>query len=97
MPEHWGQGLMQACLPTILRFALGTLGAHRIHADVEPENPASARLLERLGFVLEGTLRDVEYKDGHFLSLHQYSLLTTDPAARGLLTDDIPTVRPSWA
>ena len=23
MPEHWGRGLMQDCLPTILRFALG--------------------------------------------------------------------------
>lgn len=95
MPAHWGRGLMQACLPTILNFALGTLGVHRIHADVEPENSASARLLERLGFLLEGTLRDVEYKNGGFLSLHQYSMLATDPAARVLLADDTPTLRPS--
>lgn len=95
MPEHWGRGLMQDCLPTILRFALGTLDVHRIHADVEPENPASGRLLERLGFVLEGTLRDVEYKNGRFLSLHQYSLLATDQAARALLADDTPTLRPA--
>ncbi|MGX5725994.1 GNAT family N-acetyltransferase [Metapseudomonas otitidis] len=95
MPEHWSQGLMQACLPTILRFALATLSVHRIHADVEPENPASARLLERLGFVLEGTLRDVECKDGRFLSLHQYSLLATDPAGRALLADASPVLRPA--
>ncbi|MDZ3826813.1 GNAT family N-acetyltransferase [Pseudomonas monsensis] len=95
MPEYWGQGLMQACLPTIIRFALGTLGVHRIHADVEPENPASSRLLERLGFVFEGTLRELEYKHERFLSLHQYSLLATDPAGRALLADDTPILRPS--
>ena len=95
MPEYWGQGLMQACLPAILRFALSSLGVHRIHADVEPENPASAGLLERLGFVFEGTLRELEYKDERFLSLHQYSLLATDPAARALLTADTPILRPS--
>lgn len=95
MPEYWGRGLMQACLPTILRFAIGALGVHRVHADVEPENPASARVLERIGFVFEGTQRDAEYKNGRFLSLHQYSLLATDPAARTLLQDDSLTLRPS--
>jgi len=97
MPEHWGRGLMQECLSAILRFALSSLGVHRIHADVEPENPASARLLERIGFVFEGTLRDVEYKDGRFLSLHQYSLLATDPAGRALQEDNTPILRPSRA
>jgi len=88
---------MQECLSAILRFALSSLGVHRIHADVEPENPASARLLERIGFVFEGTLRDVEYKDGRFLSLHQYSLLATDPAGRALQEDNTPILRPSRA
>lgn len=97
MPEHWGRGLMQECLPTILRFALSSLGVHRIHADVEPENPASTRLLKRIGFVFEGTLRDVEYKDGRFLSLQQYSLLATDPAGRALQEDNTPILRPSRA
>ena len=89
MPEYWGKGLMQASLSAILRFALGTLSVHRIHADVEPENHASAQLLERSGFVLEGTLRDVEYKDGRFLSLRQYSMLATDPAAQALLANGL--------
>ncbi len=97
MPQHWGRGLMQECLAAILRFALSLLGVHRIHADVEPENPASTRLLERIGFVFEGTLRDVEYKGGRFLSLHQYSLLATDPAGRALLEDNTPILRPSRA
>ena len=42
-------------------------------------------MAETLGFSRDGTLRDVEYKDGRYLSLHQYSLLATDQAARALL------------
>jgi len=61
------------------------MGVHRIHLDIEPENTASWRLAEKLGFSRDGTLRDVEFKDGRYLSLHQYSLLATDQAARSLL------------
>lgn len=85
MPEYWGQGLLQQCLPTILRHAFSTMRVHRIHAEVEPENIASWRLLERLGFQPEGTLRDVELKGESFLSLHQYSLLSTDERAVSML------------
>lgn len=85
LPHHWQRGLMQQALPHILRHALTSMGVHRIHLDIEPENVASWRLAERLGFSFEGTLRDVEYKGGRYLSLHQYSLLATDQAARVLL------------
>ena len=60
------------------------MAVHRIHADVEPENIASSALLRHLGFVHEGTLRDVERKDGKFLSLEQYGLVSSDPAAIAL-------------
>ncbi|WNW09792.1 GNAT family protein [Pseudomonas sp. DTU_2021_1001937_2_SI_NGA_ILE_001] len=81
LPHAWGQGLMRRALPVILVHALQTMGVHRVHADVEPENLPSVKLLQALGFTLEGTLRDVECKAGSFLSLHQFSLLASDPAA----------------
>lgn len=84
LPSYWGQGIMQKALPSILRHAFLHLNVHRIHADVEPENPASSNLLRKLGFVHEGTLRDVECKDGGHVSLHQFSLLATDPSALAL-------------
>ncbi|MBA1194091.1 GNAT family N-acetyltransferase [Pseudomonas entomophila] len=82
MPEHWRKGLLSEALPWILQYAFDHLQIHRVHADVEPENTASCALLRKVGFQLEGTLRDVEIKDGRFLSLHQYSLLASDPAAQ---------------
>ncbi|MPQ85456.1 GNAT family N-acetyltransferase [Pseudomonas sp. MAFF 730085] len=81
MPEHWRKGLLTEALPAVIRYGLCDMGLHRIHADVEPDNEPSCALLTKFGFHLEGTLRDVELKDGRFLSLHQYSLLSSDAAA----------------
>ena len=78
LPEFWRRGILSEALPGVLRHAFESLGIHRIHADVEPENIASWTLLQKIGFQREGTLRDVELKDGKFLSLHQYGLLATD-------------------
>lgn len=68
-----------------MRYAFESMNVHRIHVDIEPENIASCRLVEKLGFTHEGTLRDVECKNGRYLSRHQYSLLASDHAARALL------------
>jgi [ribosomal protein S5]-alanine N-acetyltransferase len=54
----WGQGLMHEALLEVLRYAFEDLDLHRIEADIDPRNTASARSLERLGFVREGLLRD---------------------------------------
>jgi ribosomal-protein-alanine N-acetyltransferase len=85
LPDYWRRGIMQRGLPHILRYAFVHMNIHRVHADVEPENLASFQLLRKLGFVYEGTLRDVEYKGGRYLSLHQLSLIKTDPGAVALV------------
>ncbi|WP_241195371.1 GNAT family N-acetyltransferase [Pseudomonas orientalis] len=86
MPEHWRKGLLTEALPAVIRYGLRDMGLHRIHADVEPDNKPSCALLTKFGFHLEGTLRDVELKDGKFLSLHQYGLLASDAATSRFLT-----------
>jgi len=54
----WGRGYMTAALPAVLEFALGRLGLHRVFADTDPRNAPSIRVLERLGFLREGLLRE---------------------------------------
>lgn len=56
--EHWGQGFMHEALVAVVDYAFGPLGARRLEADTDPENVASMRALERLGFTREGTLRE---------------------------------------
>jgi RimJ/RimL family protein N-acetyltransferase len=55
---YWGQGFMHEALQTLLTFAFEDLSLHRLEADIDPRNAASARSLERLGFVWEGHLRE---------------------------------------
>jgi ribosomal-protein-alanine N-acetyltransferase len=55
---HWGQGYMQEALQTLLGFAFMDLDLHRLEADVDPRNAASAAALKRLGFIQEGLLRE---------------------------------------
>ena len=78
---HWGRGIMREALPAVLRFAFHTLGMHRIQADVDPRNSASARALEALGFRLEGHLRECYFMAGEIQDAHIYGLLRTDAPA----------------
>lgn len=55
---HWGRGYMADALPAVITFAFERLGLHRLHADTDPRNAASIRVLERLGFRREGALRE---------------------------------------
>ena len=55
---YWGSGYMQEALKALLRYAFQTLDLNRLEADIDPRNLASASVLERLGFVKEGLLRE---------------------------------------
>ena len=56
--EYWGRGYMYEALTGLVGFAFGTLGMRRLEADIDPRNPRSLKLLERLGFRREGLLRE---------------------------------------
>jgi len=52
-----GRGYMTEALTAVLPYAFGELGAEVLSARVFTANRASVRLLEKLGFTHEGTLR----------------------------------------
>ena len=78
LPEHWGKGISSEALGRVLDHAFHTPGLHRVTAEVEPENSASARVLLKHGFRHEGTLRECERKDGRWISLDLYAKLAPD-------------------
>ena len=53
-PRYWGKGLTTAAVRELLAAGFGALGLHRIYACCVPENPASARVLEKAGMRQEG-------------------------------------------
>ena len=58
--HYWGKGLAQEACRALIKEAF-TNGVHRIHAECDPENTASWRLLERLGFTREGHMKQNVY------------------------------------
>jgi [ribosomal protein S5]-alanine N-acetyltransferase len=56
LPYFWNQGLSSEAVGLALEFVLGSLELKHIEAYVVEQNPASIRVLEKLGFVLEGRL-----------------------------------------
>jgi len=82
-PAFWGLGYAQEAVRTLLGFgfadkARGGLGLHRVEADIDPDNEASARLLTRLGFSLEGRLRERWIVGGVVSDSAIYGLLQRD-------------------
>lgn len=53
----WGQGYATEAARAVLTWGFETLDLNRVQAEVDTRNAASARVLEKLGFVREGTLR----------------------------------------
>lgn len=76
--SHWGRGLAQEALRLVLDHAFDTLVLRRIEADIDPRNGGSCKLVERMGFVREGLLRDRWQVDGEI----------SDSAIYGLLADE---------
>ncbi len=48
--RHWGNGYAEEAAAGVLRYAFGELGMGRIIAFALPQNRASVRILEKLGF-----------------------------------------------
>lgn len=75
---YWGQGLAPESINALLDYGFQTLKLNRIEAKVEPENANSIKVLHKLNFTFEGTLRQYEKVNGKFIDLNMYSRLTTD-------------------
>ena len=79
---HWGAGYMHEALCLLIEHAFGTMGLHRVEADIDPRNGASERALARLGFVPEGLLRERWIVAGEISDTAMYGLLDREWRAR---------------
>ena len=61
---HWSKGYAAEATQAVIATAFGALKLERLTARVHSGNEKSVRLLERLGFRYEGTLRAYFLRDG---------------------------------
>jgi RimJ/RimL family protein N-acetyltransferase len=71
----WGHGYATEAAMELLRWAFDTLEVNRVQAETDTRNAASARVLEKLGFVREGTLREDCVVNGEVSDSWVYGLL----------------------
>ncbi|MBT3149370.1 GNAT family N-acetyltransferase [Streptomyces sp. CHD11] len=82
----WGRGYATEAARALLGWSFDTLELNRVQAEADTRNAASARVLEKLGFVREGTLREDCVVNGDVSDSWVYGLLrrewqpSADPA-----------------
>ena len=80
--DQWGLGLAHEALTALTNHAFGTMNLHRLEADIDPRNLGSIRSVERLGFRLEGKLRERYFLAGEIQDSLIYGLLAPEWATR---------------
>ncbi|KUL49129.1 acetyltransferase [Streptomyces sp. NRRL F-4489] len=77
-PDHAGHGYATEAAGALLRMGFEELGLHRVQAELDGRNTASARLLERLGMRREAHLRENEFLDGEWADEVVYAILARE-------------------
>ncbi|GGL10841.1 aminoglycoside N(6')-acetyltransferase [Sphaerisporangium melleum] len=81
-PGARGCGVGEALVGAVQRVAFDEMGVHRVSLGVFTHNATAVRLYERLGFVREGTLREVATANGVWWSSFEMSILADEWRSR---------------
>ena len=74
----WGRGYATEAACAVCDFGFGALGLHRIQARHLVRNPASGRVMQKLGMQREGVLRGAVRKWDQFEDLALYAVLAPE-------------------
>jgi len=85
---HWGRGYVPEAGRALLDLAFGDLGLHRVIADLDPQNFASARVAEKLGMRREAHYLENTFQKGAWVDTLIYAILRREWAARRAPQDD---------
>lgn len=73
--SFWGKGLGTEIHSVLFQWGFETLDLFKIWAHIRTNNPAIFRVVEKLGFEIEGTLRQDKIVDGQRIDLYHIGLL----------------------
>ncbi len=80
-PDVWGQGIASEAVARIIHYLFDEFSQcvmNRLEAVTDPENTASIKLLQKVGFLQEGLLREREFEKGKFIDSVMFGLLRSD-------------------
>lgn len=79
---YWGHGFATEAAQAAVRHGFADLKLHRIAAMCMMRNPASGRILVKLGMRHEGCLREAQNKWGEYVDVDCYAILRKEWEAR---------------
>lgn len=74
-PEFWRQGIMYNSLKKIIGYAFNVMQCERIEAFLKPDNIASAKLLNKLNFTKEATLKKYRSFKNEQIDVDLYAII----------------------
>jgi RimJ/RimL family protein N-acetyltransferase len=81
-PEFERRGYASESASAMLDYAFGTLGLHRVYAELDPRNTASVALCGRLGMREEGHFREDMWLKGEWSDTGIHGILASEWNAR---------------
>jgi len=76
--EHWGKGYGSWAANAILDFAFREMNFHKVFARFFANNPASGRIMQKIGMKEVGVFVDDVYKEDKFVTAHYYEILQSE-------------------
>jgi len=73
--EHWGKGYCTEAAAAVIEFGFEQLGLNRVFAYHMVRNPASGRVMQKLGMAQEGVLKQHAKKWGIFEDVALFGIL----------------------
>jgi len=73
--NYWGKGLASEAVYLASKFCFDTLKLHKVNAGVIAPNIGSIKVLEKLGFQKEGSIRDDVLLDDKYIDVYKYGVL----------------------
>lgn len=75
LPEYHGKGIVSEAVKEAVKYGFQVMKLNSLEAIIDPDNYASAKVLEKNGFVKEAHLKEYEFYEGRFLDTVIYSIL----------------------
>lgn len=76
--DFWGKGYLPEALKSVLQVGFNDLKLNKIYATHFLHNPASGKVMQKVGMKFEGVLKQEYLHQGKFLDVNRYAILKKD-------------------
>ena len=76
--DYWNRGIVTEAAKKVVEYLLKEAGFYRIEAQHHLDNPASGKVMQKIGMKYEGVIRGARIVKGEHIDVAMYSILKID-------------------